>query len=262
MEMIRDKFSSKVSSENASLLRPSPFDADQERQDLHNISAPAPSINSVESPYSSQDVVATAVPISDDTFGDNICPMATATAVTFAQGTGTQAPPPPSSSSQSSKNTKEEHDEVLVSPLPPNTNLPSAPAISTYTTPTTHQHTTASLLRQAQHRGFIETEIDKTKDMLAKAQLQNLRNDTAAALERAKVNAQKAKRSDEGLTVDEGIHNNYPHDSTSNAQREEEPTRPFGTTKDGKRGYEVAEYDVAEYDTSEYDVAEYRSVYD
>ena len=152
-------------------------------------------------------------------------------------------------------------EEITVLSLPTHANLPTAPTLQSYTSPTTHQHTTASLLRQAQHRGEVETEIDKTKDMFAKAQLDSMRNETATALEIAKINAQKAKRVDEGLTVDEGIHHN--HVSTEiNTTSENEPIRPFGTTKDGKRGYVVNTYDVAEYDTAEYDVTEYKSVYD
>ena len=260
MELTQDqsRTNNDESLESDSLHLPgaTPFNAEHEHQELQDIMASAPPTNCVHSCFNSQEVVATAVPISSDAFQENAIPMVTATAVTAAQiGEATSFVP-----SQELKGAKEE--EVIVSPqLSNNANLATAPTLQSYTSPTTHQYATASLLREAQHRGEVETEIDKTKDMFAKAQLENMRSETAAALEIAKVKAQKAKRIDEGLTVDEGIHHYVS--SEINARREEQQhVRPFGTTKNGKRGYEVNEYDVAEYDTAEYDVSEYKSVYD
>ena len=262
MEMTRGKAKSEASSESEHFLRQSSFDAEQERQDLQHILTVSAVEDNVVSYDNSDNIVATAVPISsENTFEYNSLPLATATTVkttTQAVTTGTQTTP--ATSLGQPRNTKEE-DEVKVSPLHTDANLSTAHALSSYSTPATYQQVDASLLRQAQHRGLVETEIDKTKDMFAKAQLKNTRKDTAAALQRAEINARKAKRSDEGLTVDESIHHNYVH-STINGRSEEEPTRQFGTTKDGKRGYEVAEYDVTDYDTSEYDVTNYKSLYD
>ena len=262
MEMTRGKAKSDASSESENLLRQSSFDAEQERQDLHHIlTASAPTVGDFVSSDSSNKIVATAVPISSDTALEiNSIPMAMATAVNATtQVIETQTSPTASSPVQP-RITKEE-DEVKVSPLHTAENLSIAPVLSNYSTPAEYQQSDASLLRQAQHRGLIETEVDKTKDMFAKAQLENMRKETATALQRAEINARKAKKSDEGLTVDESIHHNYKN-STIDVKREEEPTRHFGTTKNGKRGYEVAKYDVSDYDTSEYDVSNYKSLYE
>jgi len=75
--------------------------------------------------------------------------------------------------------------------------------------------------------------------------------------------ARKVGRSDEGLTVDEGIHRlnlNSGADDGKGGEKQaddNEDAKPYSTG-----GYDVKEYDVADYDTSEYDVAEYKSVYD
>jgi hypothetical protein len=263
MELTKDRPS--AGSEREALLNPSTLDANQERQELQSLVASAPPVESC----TSRDIVATAIPISSfDAFQDNDLPIATATALPVTHHGVNQTI---QSSSNNQKDVKQE--QITVSPLPleqelptnhPH-NLPTASPIRTYTTPTTEQQTTATLLRQAQHRGFIESEIERTQDTFAKTSLDNIRKDTAAALRIAQLNALKSKRSDEGLTVDEGVHSNcsttaIPTTYTANA--EEEYKRPFGTIKDGKRGYEVNEYEVGEYDTKEYDVAEYKSLYD
>jgi hypothetical protein len=255
---------SNTNSEREALLTPSTFNADQERRELQNlVASSAPS--SVES---CNEVVATAIPISpDDVFQQNDIPMVTATAVTDAHS-GVH----PTNQSTSS-NTKDSKEELIVSPiLPPqqsnNPNYaPTASPIRNYSTPTAEQHTTASLLRQAHHRGMVEAEIERTQDTFAKTALENIRNETTAALHIAKLNAEKSKRVDEGLTVDGGIHEQYNCNSNTTSvctdNAEEVHARPFGTTtKDGKRGYEVNEYEVAEYDTAEYDTSEYKSLYD
>jgi hypothetical protein len=259
MELTKDRPS--AGSEREALLNSSTLDANQERQELQSLVASAPPVESC----TSRDIVATAIPISSfDAFQDNDLPIATATALPVTHHGVNQTI---QSSSNNQKDVKQE--QITVSPLPleqelPTNNLPTASPIRTYTTPTTEQQTTATLLRQAQHRGFIESEIERTQDTFAKTSLDNIRKDTAAALQIAQLNALKSKRSDEGLTVDEGVHSNYSTTTiptTANAE-EEEKKRPFGTIKDGKRGYEVNEYEVGEYDTKEYDVAEYKSLYD
>ena len=263
MELTKDKSRSSAS-QNEARLRPSPFHADQERQDLQSaLLASAPPLDAQGN--SQEVVIPTAVPISGDAFEQNSLPIATATAVasipcsTGSNATQTTAP--------TQKLDKTNDDEVTVTPLPDNdTNLSTVPTFHNYTNPTAIQQQTASLLRQGTHRGQVESEIDNTKDFFAKAHLENMRRETAEALKIAHVKARKAKQWDEGLTVDEAIHRNCARresDSNATTKSEEEEVRPFGTTTpDGKRGYEVAEYDVAEYETGDYNVTEYKSVYD
>lgn len=244
MELTKDKSRSSAS-QNEARLRPSPFHADQERRDLQSaLTAP-------------QEVVATAVPISGDSFEQNSLPIATATAVASVPcSTGSSAAP-----SAPSRKLDKTNDEVAVAPLPDNTTVPT---FRHYANPAAIQRENESLLRRATHRGRAESEIDNTKDFFAKAHLENMRRETAQALKAADVKARKAKQWDEGLTVDEAVHRNYARRESDTTRRsEEEEVRPFGTTTvDGKRGYEVAKYDVADYETEEYNVSEYKSVYD
>jgi hypothetical protein len=253
MNMTQDTSRSTASQEPGATLRPSTFDSEHEHSELQRILS-----------SNSHQVVVSAVPISSDIFeGSSSLPIATATSTSpVMYNTATRMTEPAVCHQQSDK-ANEQVDEIIVSPLPVNTNIPTAHIIPKYTSPSMIQGTNASLLRQAQHRGRVEAEIDKTKDTFAKAQLDHTRKQTAAALEIAALNARKARASDEGLTVRAEIHTKYACDSLAvDAKSIENQKKPFGTIINGKRGYEVAKYDVEEYDTTEYEVTEYKSIYD
>lgn len=262
MELTKGDSHQTEESGSEALLQPSSFNPDVERQELQRALMPQ---------NDSQEVVATAIPISSATFVENNIPVATATAMTTAPMSSVQVPTQSTASTKAESLDKEEG--ITVESLPAtehttSTSLPDAQVIKNYTSnlPATQQHTTASLLRQAQHKGQVESEIEKTKDYFAKIHTDAERNETTAAVRVANAKAMsKAWRHDEGLTVDEGIHRRYANEYSRGEENEtsEEVVRPYGSkSADGKRGYEVAEYDTAEYDTADYDVTEYKSVYD
>ena len=250
--------------------------------------------------------VPTAVPITSgngDAFDDNdsggVLPlMATVTASTIVD----LPPPPPVAASaataasssrrtQTKNNTEAtskkesafEGDEVLVRPEPPSTYygnninnnypFPSAPTVPTHTThlATTQQVTTSAQLRAANVQGNISSELE-TADV-ARAQRDRhaiqhgAKTGVRAANERA---ARKVWREDEGLTVDEGIHNLTLNSTNDNGlvdreqDDDDDDVRRHGNKRQGKKGggYDVQEYDVKGYETNEYDVSEYKSVYD
>lgn len=287
MEMTKGKLRSTKESESEALLPPSPFTRDEERRELQSIleastvpPQPPQTIGYASFGDNAQDFVATAIPIYSESFEENsLLPVARATALsatsTHASGlenaspsSGLKEPNRPSPTKKeaylSSKN-----EDVIVEPLLMNgQTTPTVQDARICNLPTAHQQTTASLLRQAQHKGEVESEIEKTLDSFARVTVDTMRHKTAMELKTANViAAHKVGRVDEGLTVDDSIHTNYAYEYSATreerAEREDSVIRPYGTTGvDGKRGYDVAEYDTAEYNIAEYDVTEYKSVYD
>jgi len=172
---------------------------------------------------------------------------------------------------------EEYDDDVIVRPEPPlsaydyqvDNYYPSAPVLPTHTSnlPSTEKLATTAQLRAANFRGGLAQEEefgDVARGQRERGAIQN-HTDRNVKVANAKA-ARKAWRGDEGLTVDEGIHNlNNLKESENRQVEDDDDVVPYGCTqrrKVGKGGYEVKEYDTAEYDTTQYDVAEYKSVYD
>ncbi|KAL3799036.1 hypothetical protein HJC23_005175 [Cyclotella cryptica] len=289
MEMTKGKLRSTTESESDALLPPSPFTPDEERRELQRVleASTLPTqrsqpINSASFGDNVQDFVATAIPIYSESFEENnLLPVARAAVLrgNAAHDSGIGGASPLSGSKEPHRQppTKKEaersskYEDVIVEPLSTNGQttsvVPDATSLQNYTC-NAHQRTTASLLRQAQHKGEVESEIEKAFDSFARVTVDAMRQKTAMELKTANaIAAHKAGRVDEGLTVDDSIHTNYAYDySTTREERTERDDpdfRPYGAVgADGKRGYEVAPYDTADYNIGEYDVTEYKSVYD
>jgi len=266
-------------------MSPSPFSSSAERAELERALLSSTTASSVEqSSTSSQNpnyFVPTAVPIVGDTFNEHGIPVMAVATATIAS-----LPPPPSASAAMASNirTNDENshkkstkksesflddDGVIVRPEPPsyttnsgnnNFPLPTAPTIPTYTTnlPSTQQLTTSAQLRAANVCGTILSEEEMVGVARAQRQRSAIQYHDDEAVMRGNVRAaRKAGRSDEGLTVDEGVHDIYNLNSGAEGEKQEDDKQ-----KHRKPGYEVNEYDTTEYDTGEYDTAEYKSMYD
>ncbi|KAL7477617.1 hypothetical protein ACHAW6_003421 [Cyclotella cf. meneghiniana] len=291
MEMTKGKLRSTANSESETPLPPSPFTPVDERRELQLIMGastlppqPPQTISHASFVDNLQGFVATAVPVYSESFEENYpLPVATATALSSTSshdigiGSDSQSSglkPKWYSPIEKEAELSSKDEDFIVVPLSINgqatSTRPDGRLLQNCTGngPATHQQTTASLLRQAQHRGEVESEIEKTYDRFAQVTVDSMRHKTAMELKAANVKAAlKAGRVDEGLTVDDSIHTKcvYEYSATREEQtgRDDSDFTPYGNTgADGKRGYEVAEYDTAEYSIAEYDVTEYKSVYD
>mmetsp|Transcript_25476 Transcript_25476/g.61237 ORF Transcript_25476/g.61237 Transcript_25476/m.61237 type:complete len:272 (+) Transcript_25476:97-912(+) len=256
----------------------SPFSSSAEREELER--ALLTSTGSSDCDSASQNVVPTAVPIvAGDTFDESSAPVM-AVASSFPGVASLPRPPPSTSETVASRRTKATahykksanfdksesfaEDDVIVRSEPPSYNeydfpLPTASVLPTHTSnfSSSEQLTTSTQLRAANVRGGISSEEEIVDVERAQRMRSAIHYHTDEAVKAANANAaRKAGTSDEGLTVDEGIHH---LDSKVEEKEEDDDVKPYGT---GKGGYEVENYDVADYDTSEYDVAEYKSVYE
>ncbi|KAL9187683.1 hypothetical protein ACHAXT_006061 [Thalassiosira profunda] len=250
---------------------PAPFTSAAEREDLER----ALLSSTTESEASQQSYVPTAVPIVAEVFDENGAPS-------YAASVTASLPPPPprnavaaSTASKAEKSTKKEYedDDVIVRPEPPSYNasdaLPSAPVLPTHASglPSTKQRTDQSLLRAANVKGRISAEEEDAAVARAQRGLGQMQHKAGVEVKVANAKAaRKVWQSDEGLTVDEGIHHlNLGANGTANKgckkKEEDEDVRPYKQA-DGKPGYETSEYETKEYETSEYGVSEYKSVYD
>ena len=286
-----------TSEREALLPPPAPFSSERERQELEHaflsqrhppstlLPSPPPQQSAqVMTEHQQQYYVPTAIPISDDTsFTAHVAPtMAMATPVAaslppsdVAAASGTNYNYQSSNNNQKQKSYEDE-DKILVQPEPLNSTdtmqhlLPTAPNLPTPASnlPATHQLTTSIQLRYAQYRGKILSDEEKAGIARAQRERNAIRYHAGEAVKVANdVAFRKVGRRDEGLTVDERIHNVPASannlDDCNLRKAEDDDVRPYGTTVNGQRGYEVAEYDVKQYDVDEeYDVAEYKSVYD
>ncbi|KAL7534920.1 hypothetical protein ACHAXR_008882 [Thalassiosira sp. AJA248-18] len=284
-------------------IAPSPFSPRAEREELERAqllpSTTSTTTNSTQSSSSSHNyVVPTAVPIIEggDAFNENSVPVVAVAA--------SLPPPPPSDyrrananentaahknySTTNSDKSKSfiDDDDIIVRPEPTSNSsisspllLPTAPTLPTHTSnlPSTHQLTTSAQIRAANVQATISSEEEIAH--VARAQRTRkyaIQHHAGQGVRMAnEIANRKVGKSDEGLTVDEGIHNvNLNADSLQQQQRQQggeknkqgdddDDVRPYGVKQpSGKRGYDVKEYDVTEYETGEYDVAEYKSVYD
>ena len=285
----------------ADIPPPSPFaSASAEREDLERALLQSSTTSSQQQNY----VVPTAVPITtNDVFDENnLSPPVVAAAATTL-------PPRASSINASSANNKttcnnayksksatnthdkktdsfidcdngEEDDNGII--VRPDTdtnynNLPTASTLPTYTSnlPKTQQLTTSSQLRVANVLGNISSEDEVASVARAQRQTSNIQSNTSNAIQYANVKATAKKyKSDEGLTVDDRIHeltsstkaranelkDNFDNDIRPYSNKPQQQEQKDGKKKEG--GYEVKEYETSEYETSEYETSEYKSVYD
>ena len=286
----------------ADIPPPSPFaSASAEREDLERALLQSSTTSSQQQNY----VVPTAVPITtNDVFDENnLSPPVVAAAAT------TLPPRTSSSINASSANNKttcnnayksksatnthdkktdsfidcdngEEDDNGII--VRPDTdtnynNLPTASTIPTYTSnlPKTQQLTTSSQLRVANVLGNISSEDEVASVARAQRQTPLIQGTTNNAIQYANVKAATKKyKSDEGLTVDDRIHeltsstkaranelkDNFDNDIRPYSNKPQQQEQKDGKKKEG--GYEVKEYETSEYETSEYETSEYKSVYD
>ena len=302
----------------ANIPPPSPFaSASAEREELERAllqSSTSTTTSTSDNTYSQQQnyVVPTAVPITtEDAFDENISPVVAAASV------ASSLPPPSLSTSiavsanrtnnttaannnaYKSKSTASTNDKksdsfkdytqdddhgIIVRPDTDTNhdNLPTASTLPTYTShvPKTQQVTASSQLRVANVLGNISSEDEVASVARAQRQTFNIQSNTINAIQYANVKAAtKRYKNDEGLTVDDRI-----HELTSSTKvradelkdRFDNDIRPYSNKpqqqyqqgqKDGKKekkegGYEVKEYETSEYETSEYETSEYKSVYD